>query len=316
MGEKFVTPNLDEFGKAWVGVFSHSPKARLLWRERTGWSVGTYSETRWWSRWEVLKQAMHYFGDIEPFLLENEVSPAYRKRVLAILNDPQKKSRLMAELAVVIDVGEHFVKATYSLEGDGALVFTCFEVLSTVDASIHAGHLPNTSAVIESRATTPGITISSQQWLAYARKCVEPGVNYFKKKFTDELAGTVAAFKAACLFLPHKTDEMKPDASAINELKAFPFLDDIILNGLKQELPSYLAKVADVRPNIDILQWWKNNAQELPTWANAASKVILVQPSSAAAERVFSLLNCSFGPQQDLSLQDYIECSLMLQYNR
>ena len=36
VGEKFVTPSLDEFGKAWTGVFSHSPKARLLWRERTG----------------------------------------------------------------------------------------------------------------------------------------------------------------------------------------------------------------------------------------------------------------------------------------
>ena len=36
VGEKFVTPYLDEFGKAWVGVFSHSLKARLLWQKRTG----------------------------------------------------------------------------------------------------------------------------------------------------------------------------------------------------------------------------------------------------------------------------------------
>ena len=93
-----------------------------------------------------------------------------------ILNDPQKKSSLQVELAVVIDVGEQFVKATYSLEGDGPLVFTCFEVLSAVDAS---SHLPNTSAVIEHLST---ISISSQQWLAYARKCVQPGLNYFHKK--------------------------------------------------------------------------------------------------------------------------------------
>ena len=48
VGEKFDTPNLDEFGKAWVGIFAHSPKARLLWRERTGRSMATYRETRWW----------------------------------------------------------------------------------------------------------------------------------------------------------------------------------------------------------------------------------------------------------------------------
>jgi len=41
-----------------------------------------------------------------------------------------------------------------------------------------------------------------------------------------------------------------------------------------------------------------------------------VQPSSASSERVFSLFNNSFGPQQNSALQDYIETSLMLQYNK
>ena len=36
----------------------------------------------------------------------------------------------------------------------------------------------------------------------------------------------------------------------------------------------------------------------------------------AAAERVFSLLKASFNERQDGSLQDYIEASLMLQYNK
>ena len=33
--------------------------------------MSTYCVTRWWSKWEVIKQAMLYFGDIQPFLLEN-----------------------------------------------------------------------------------------------------------------------------------------------------------------------------------------------------------------------------------------------------
>ena len=45
-------------------------------------------------------------------------------------------------------------------------------------------------------------------------------------------------------------------------------------------------------------------------------KIILIQPSSAAAERVFSLLKVSFNERQDGALQDYIEASLMLQYNK
>ena len=196
------------------------------------------------------------------------------------------------------------------------MFFSCFEVLSAVDAAIHASHKPNTLAVIEHLSGVPGSSISSQQWLAYANRCVEPGLSYYKKKFTDELSGTVAAFKAARLFVPHKINEMKPDASAIDALKAFPFLDNIaVLDGLKQELPTYMAKAADISPSIEPLRWWKNNSGELPHWSQAACKVALVQPSSAATERVFSLLSCSFGAQQDSSLQDYIETSLMLQYN-
>jgi len=47
----------------------------------------------------------------------------------------------------------------------------------------------------------------------------------------------------------------------------------------------------------------------------AFRQVLLIQPSSAAAEHVFSLLANSFGANQGLALQDYIESSLMLLYN-
>ena len=36
VGDNFDTPVLYEFGTTWVSLFSHSPKARLLWRAHTG----------------------------------------------------------------------------------------------------------------------------------------------------------------------------------------------------------------------------------------------------------------------------------------
>lgn len=47
---------------------------------------------------------------------------------LQLFSDRQKSEFLQLELAMVIDAGEPFVKATYSLEGDGALVFQCHEI--------------------------------------------------------------------------------------------------------------------------------------------------------------------------------------------
>ena len=72
VGSHFNTPTLSEFISLWISLFSHSPKTHLLWKSRTGQSMSRYSATRWWSKWEVVKQVMVYFGDIEPFLEENE----------------------------------------------------------------------------------------------------------------------------------------------------------------------------------------------------------------------------------------------------
>ena len=146
-----------------------------------------------------------------------------------------------------------------------------------------------------------------------------PGLGYFTTKFGNDLSESVSVFKAAQLFLPWKVTETQPTAASVDELKVFPFLNDPnILTNLKSELSVYLATAAGVTPFTvtEAVTWWKNHSNELPHWSNSLKKVILVQPSSASAERVFSLLKASFGPQQDNSLQDYVQSSLMLQYNK
>ena len=115
----------------------------------------------------------------------------------------------------------------------------------------------------------------------------------------------------------HKVKVMQPDAAGVDKLKIFPFLDSmVILDQLKDELPVYLVKSADIDINMSCMEWWELNKSALPGLSAAAYKVFLIQPSSAASERAFSLLNSSFNDQQYQSLQDYVEASIMLQYNR
>ena len=67
-----------------------------------------------------------------------------------------------------------------------------------------------------------------------------------------------------------------------------------------------------------VLEWWKDNAEDLPNWSCAAKNVILTQPSSAwcVQQREFlSLLNSSFRDSQEKDFKDYVEGSIMLQYN-
>ena len=71
VGQHFKTPILSEFSTSWIMLFSHSPKAKLLWKEQTGKATISYSATWWWSRWEVLYQLLLQFSDVELFLQNN-----------------------------------------------------------------------------------------------------------------------------------------------------------------------------------------------------------------------------------------------------
>ena len=145
---------------------------------------------------------------------------------------------------------------------------------------------------------------------------MQPGLRYYNDRLTGCMQPPLAAFKAAQLFSPLKVKEMIPDCSAVDCLSAFPFLDGATLGNLKTELPQYIAAAEDVNLSYSPLEFWKVHEPSLSAWSAAAKKVLLVQPSSAACERVFSLLNNSFRDQQQSSLQDYIETSVMMQYNK
>ena len=178
VGVKFCTPNLDSFIRLWVSLFAHSPRTRLWWKDRTGKAMTSYSPTRWWSKWEVMSQVMAFFGDVAPFLQANpEMSPATNQKLLQILQNLTTKAFLQVELAAVVDAGEAFVKATYNLEGDGPLVLTCFEVLSTLTAGIQVGHYPNVQAIAQ--ALSGGSPAVLQQWVDYIKACVRLGLQYF-----------------------------------------------------------------------------------------------------------------------------------------
>ena len=89
----------------------------------------------------------------------------------------------------------------------------------------------------------------------------------------------------------------------------------IIDNQKNSELPKYWAAAEDVSNKTDIIEWWSSHETDLPNWAKACRLVLLVQPSSAASERVFSILTNSFSSQQESSLEDCIQLSVILQYN-
>ena len=81
------------------------------------------------------------------FLTNVDVAPKSCEKVQLLCRIDA--TNLLIEFAVTVDAGESFIKACYTLEGDGPLALSCYEVLSTVRASIQVKHWPNTRALVQ-----------------------------------------------------------------------------------------------------------------------------------------------------------------------
>ena len=155
------------------------------------------------------------------------------------------------------------------MEGDGFLALEVYERLSALYIAITSKHMPNVKAI--AKAEAGGNSSREQQLLNYAEVCVTPAYDYFKAKFDHNLKPAMLAFKSARFFSPSKISTIRPSPSDINNLSVLPFLSSPIIEELKKELPD-------------------------------CKFITLIQPSSAAAERVFSLLANSFNSNQESAI--------------
>ena len=261
---------------------------------------------------------MLQFAEILPFVqdrLQTAANKATLRHVEEMFEDGQMKLSLQLELAAVVDAGKPLVESTYILEGDGTLAWQCYEQLMVIQNSIQVANLPNLVAL--SREVSGGNLAFAQQCYQYGVAAIQPGWEYFTQTVMGAMGPQVEIFKAARLFSPQQICQLRPVANDVDIVTSVAFLDDpALIANLKNELPMYLAKADGIDNDVDPIGWWKANEADLPFWSAAAKLVLLMQPSSASSERVFSILTTTFGHLQDLALQDYIECSLMLQFNK
>ena len=178
----------------------------------------------------------------------------------------------MVELAVTIDAGMPFVKATYNLEGDGPLALTCYETISTLNAAARQAYYPNLMSVASQISS--GDSQMESELVQHAKSCVQPGLTYYFQQISASMRDPLAAFKAARLFSPSKLNELNPSTAAVDSrlvdsLATFPFLT-LALPALKEEFPHYIAAAEDIDSSYNPLTIWKGHEDDLPNWSKAA----------------------------------------------
>ena len=164
----------------------------------------------------------------------------------------------------------------------------------------------------------------------YVIKCLAPGFEYLEKRLTGDCQ---VHFDCTHMYLVCELAQAfdpsyaagHVDGPFMLRMSAIKPLGELNLTaGLVAELPKYLSLAKDstfdssdvAAYTVEILDWWKRHASQLPAWAKAARIIFALSPNSAACERVFSLLKNFLGDQQMTALADGIAAGLMLAYNK
>jgi hypothetical protein len=195
---------------------------------------------------------------------------------------------------------------------------------SCAAAAAAAGDEPN------QQRTNAGMLNDLDTLIGYAKKIVQPASDYLEEHLEGRDLAQMNRMHAAGFFDPLSTtppsdqgvDEIFSSFKLFKKHHKFKDLGPLI----KGEIQMYLTLIEEIPPlaerqdkkghdTFDIVAWWVAAAKKLPNTALALRGVATHSPNSAPPERVFSILNNSFDDNQTTALNDYVQLSLMLQYN-
>ena len=176
--------------------------------------------------------------------------------------------------------------------------------------------------------STEGLSDLELQWLQYGKWMLWEGFEYFQSVVLGQLRHNVSLYKCARLCNPMSMRDYQFSPQTVrntfgNEqvLKFAPVLATIQVDSLIDELPAYTQAAGSIDEAVScksvehIMPFWASRHKELPTWSKLVTFMATVVPSSAAAERVFSILKSQFGDTQTAALDDYVSASCMLRFN-
>ena len=168
----------------------------------------------------MVKHVLYSFGDLVPFLSNDDLSGANVKEIQEIISDQPTSRKLKMEMAITIDGMEPFVKPDISWREMGLLRYMLMNALVHCFQPYPTRHFPNVTSVARQLANAN--PSHENQLVTYADSCILPAYSYFREKFDHDLKPCLEVFRAACLFSPAKFNEIKPTVREIDESINFP----------------------------------------------------------------------------------------------
>ncbi|CAB1100668.1 unnamed protein product [Ectocarpus sp. CCAP 1310/34] len=338
-GNQMESSQIDKFAGALQTVLSHSHNAADQWRKATGTTPPKAPNHRWGSAYERNNLLVTNWQQMKTFIDDFSSSDETRsrkadfcRRELARFGKHgyHQEVWLQIEFAVAVDLGKHLTNGTYLLEGDGMLLPVAYEVILRVraglaltrmaDGSFDRPHLPNVDALI--REYTKGDAAMAAKLEDQVRHDILPVQTYTWERIGDhpdaQQHETIAIFEAARLLDFRYVKQHQLHVADIDLLCRFPFVTENDVARLKDQMDDYNIAASGVDTGYDLWSFWHDNRHKssLCHWYGVAKDIVLLQPSSAFMERVFSILRACMDARQEKSFSDRVAASALLKYNR
>ena len=248
-------------------------------------------------------------------------------RLEATITDTVSRATLKLELAVVVIVARPLVQGTYTMEGDSVTTLIGYDLIQQVNTwfVIHTPGL--TFPGLEEAMADCAVSLNLSLVTIRARVLTMiTGVHeYFVSRILGMLAEDVEILRVCRLANPMAYKRISPTVqsfrSDVEHLKHFTKAE---IDGIVSELTLYTARVNahnfdddgtfanEMRQSV---LFWKDNLGAFEFLPLFVQYCYTLTTSSAAAERTFSILLRHFNDQQESSLEDYIQASVMAEYN-
>jgi protein-arginine kinase activator protein McsA len=344
--------NASKLVSKYSSMLSRSNIAMQAMKATIGKRPATKSMVRWGSEYNVADEIFVYIDHLKDLVNNNdhEFAAELRQSIREMLsehgpldeNGLNSLQRIKLELALYKDFGECIFQFVYGFEGDGFLTPLIYarmtEVCSRMESIVTTRvNCPRLHQTVE--AITPDVGRQQQLLQVFCAKAA-PARDKFISCFLNaggSCARMMQTYKCLSILAPHIARDLNAAQrtdyiSRIANTKFMKYLDSAVpggvdrtINRLTEELPRYLQLAAGyIHQPQDILSkqardlndWWIQIVNDLPAFKSVYNCGLLLQPSSAAAERVFSMIRCMFDDRQEGALIDYKEGAVMTRYNQ
>lgn len=322
-----LLPSVKMFMSGFKRMSNESEAARLLWLEKTGKSCKQLSDKSFWRWWKCIRDVLKVREHVSAFLRE-ALARKVAKKSIAKMEEAWRGPLLLAQMQFCIAAGQIFRDMGVMLEGDGFCLPFVHKHVSAAQDFYAAWPRLNRSAAAQHHLIAPihdalrGSRPNDASVAALPFTLYDVGsavAVHADSAILQGMSSLLPVYRAGSLFHPLRflAEAERPDFRAflitaidvLTSLKGVKERDVLQLKvDLNAQIISYqqacrerarhlLTVPKDDKPP-ELWKWWISLSAIVPAWFSVAQILVLLQPTSAAIERFFSLVKANTSPLQ------------------